>query len=439
MILLSIIIIALDIIIVSKLITNIKLNPISIYVSFWSIAIIANILSWYGYQKVDFWGWLIITFSILYFFLGSITVSLAFHKSFNNRLFKTNANDLKKYNVILKISMALCVISLIGIVSDWWILLQKFGDVKSVFINANLIYTMRVEGESLQGIPYLSSLSLSSSALSGIYLERTKRFRFLLIVPFILVVLGALASMGRMTILMAILLYINPYIINYSLKIKNSSIFKSRLKILILLITIIALVLGTSRIRAVRGGNIETLNQMPNVLKSIGLAENRAFASVYTNISGPIASFSWSLNRDRKDLGQGPIPGMQTISPIFRLIGKTGILPPVSYYEISPGGDLPNVGTYLKDVYIDFGLLGVFIIPYFLGFTIMLLFYKWIHKETIYTYTALSFMYLFVEFSPIMNLFRLGYYIMPFIVTVFLMYIIEHKIIKNTIMEIFRE
>lgn len=427
---LLIIIIALDIIFISILISGVRLNPITIFIFFWGLSIIANILNWYGFPKVDSWGWLVITSSIFYYVFGSMTVCLSKPKN-NNKYLKYFLDDFNKNNVILKVILVLCAISFIGIVSDWWVLFKRFGDIISIFINANLIYTMRVEGEGLGGIPYLGSLSLSACALAGIYFERTRRFRFLLIFPFILVILGALASMGRVTIIMAILLYLNPCIMSYGFIDRKNTTVRYRMKIFIVIAAIIILVLGSTKIRVIRGGNVEIVDRVPAFLISLGLVENPIFSSIYTAISGPIASFSSSLNHDREDLGKGLIPGMQTISPVFRLIGKMGLLPSVSYYEIAPESELPNIGTYLKDIYIDFGLLGVIMIPYFLGYFTMFLLYKWIQNGKITVCITLSFMYLFIEFSPVVNLFRLGYFLIPFTVSVLSIYFIEHKVIMH--------
>lgn len=96
-----------------------------------------------------------------------------------------------------------------------------------------------------------------------------------------------------------------------------------------------------------------------------------------------------------------------------------GLSPTVPYYSefIDIGIREMNAGTYLKDVYIDFGLLGMVVFPYILGVGTMLAYVSFRKRGSLLLLTLLSFLYVYLEMSAFMNLFRLGYYLIPLVAT----------------------
>ncbi|GFN23661.1 O-antigen polymerase [Thermanaeromonas sp. C210] len=404
--------------------TNHFFNPLGIYTFVWYIGLLAATLNWVGFKEIDPYGWIMIAISYFAFALGFFTIVLA-HKVINSKYSNKTAyafyNARSEINKIRKLTFLFCMAAAIGICYEWLGILSTYGGFSGFIKNANLIYSERIEGRYAFSIPYLSSFALAASALAGVQIALTRQFTFLNIFPLILVFLSNLASMSRAGIFMALGLYITPYLILANVKLgkkKNKLVIKktSKLVIVVLLISLVVF-MGTNFIRDIRGG-IESYSvpqsDLLNFLQKTGLFR----PSLYVYVGGPPIAFAESLKMDRDVLGRGEIPGTQTFAPFFRLLSKFGLSTYVSYYEefVDIGIREMNTGTYLKDVYIDFGIPGVVIFPYLLGLFVTFLYQHIRRKPNILCLTAVSFLYLYIEMSAIMNIFRLGYYVISFAV-----------------------
>ncbi|RWX45073.1 oligosaccharide repeat unit polymerase [Candidatus Electrothrix aarhusensis] len=309
-----------------------------------------------------------VLFDNINLFVFSSCLSIAFLTFRRGKQLHSPVDTIKEQYVnrlIRKYIIVLSVISSIAIFMNWVILIRMFGSIRGVLGNANLIYTMRVDGESFRAIPYLNTLLFSASALAGIYFERTKKIGLVLLLPLLLAVLDSLTSMGRVYIICAVMLYINPIIISYGIKHK-SNLSISRVKVFTVIILSITILLASTSIRLIRGGNIRKAEHKSKFLTMIGPYGEAVLTSGVDYLAGPVATFSACLDYDRVTLGKGPLPGMQTISPFFRVLSKLNLVPEISYYEtfINVGDRFMNTGTYLKDIFIDFGFLGIIIIPF---------------------------------------------------------------------------
>jgi len=133
-------------------------------------------------------------------------------------------------------------------------------------------------------------------------------------------------------------------------------------------------------------------------------------------VAGPPVSFSESLDHDRESLGKGEVPGMQTFAPIFRVLSRADIIDRVSYYEefVALGTSRSmNVGTYLKDVYIDFGELGCVAFAYLFGILSMWIFHRATQRHSLSWIGLAMFILVYITLSPQTNLMRLGYFVIP--------------------------
>jgi oligosaccharide repeat unit polymerase len=91
--------------------------------------------------------------------------------------------------------------------------------------------------------------------------------------------------------------------------------------------------------------------------------------SLYFYVTGPIAGFNEYLRH--RDQEVGSFWGRYTFAPIYRVLSKLGLptaVPQIGqfsewYYVPEP----INVTTYLKEVYSDFGGLGIAAFPLLLG------------------------------------------------------------------------
>lgn len=420
-------IVALFFVVFSVKVFGVLINPITLYVVVWGGGIVAASLNWAGYVPISSLGWWMISLSVLSFCFGGGTV-ICFNGNLINRYrkFSVDAHVLSS-RTILRAVVLLTLVASVGTFFRWMALLRLYGSVENVILNANQIYSLRVAGEAVGSIPYTGCFGLAACALSGIYWGGSGRFRLALVAPFVIVTLESIANVGRLGIMMGIILYMTGFLVAKDVSIgKHSKRVLGSRSSMCLLILVVGIIVGSTYIRVVRHGNIRDLPYAPKVLESSPFW-TAAVSSIYSNIAGPLTVFAESLDQRRADLGQSDVPGMLTLAPVFRLLAKTGLVPRVSYYleSVSIGPERMNAGTHLKDVYIDFGYLGVVVWPYLLGCIAVILFYEARRKKSLLGCVALSYVYLYIIFTTTVNLLRLGQFVIALAVSLATMVVVK--------------
>jgi len=429
------------IIFLSKMITGIIFNPIMLYTFVWYFTIALNSLNLWGLKPIDSQGWQVIFLATSTFIIGALTIiTVSFKNNYNrSKSIPRESFSPVENRTFIKVIGGLCGIAAISVIYDWWQIIRLYGTLTNFFINANTVYAMRITGQGLRSIPYLSSFSLAACCVAGIYMERIRKLNIYTIIPLVLVIFISISQMGRSYIIIALGLYINPFLINMQVKSGKNKRKLSLFTIIAIILLFIAILTVFNIVRDIRGANVYYTNPDIPAIKFLERI-NLLNPGIYHYIVGPISVFSQSLHCKPSSLGRGSLPGMQTFSPLFRLLSYTGLLSKVSYYEeaVDVGIFEMNTGTYLKDVYIDFGLLGVIVFPYFLGIISMVLFIKWLRKKQYMTMAALSFIYVYIELSAFLNIMRTGYFVIGFTVAIISIAIIDriyrrrHKIDINS-------
>jgi hypothetical protein len=67
-----------------------------------------------------------------------------------------------------------------------------------------------------------------------------------------------------------------------------------------------------------------------------------------------------------------------------------------------------NTGTYIRELHADFGVAGVFLVPYLLGMLITLLWFKFYENKNLIVLTILVYLYIIICFSFLMIVTRLN-------------------------------
>jgi FtsH-binding integral membrane protein len=67
-----------------------------------------------------------------------------------------------------------------------------------------------------------------------------------------------------------------------------------------------------------------------------------------------------------------------------------------------------NTGTYIRELHADYGVTGVFLIPYLLGMIITFLWFKFYEKNNLIVMTVLVYLFIIVGFSFLMIITRLN-------------------------------
>ncbi len=330
-------------------------NPLFIYSLSWTIFIFLYELKLIRYIPIQNETWIVIIFSFLSFLLGIITFF-----SFKYFASSTQNNRAKpgfSFNE-RKIIITLYIFSFIGLIvalQHWMVLINKFGSIATVFLRANLIYKMRVEGDIQGTIPYLNAFSYAAVFLGGIYTAIKGKITLTAILPLLIVIVQDMASVGRAGIFMAFILFtLSFFFTRHYYSEHNLSKKLNKINISIALFIIIAIFLvSTTVIKNVRG-SIEKFKASTSELNEL---ERSYFISpsLYLYFSSNIGVLSKYLEKG----GEDKMIGENTFQPLYNLLSKINIVDHPGFYP--KGYFIPmwtNSATYLRDIHEDFGYIG---------------------------------------------------------------------------------
>lgn len=363
------------------------------------------VVSLLGYTIFRFNG--ISVFTILLYFVYVIFFLLGI--SIGSQLQKIKILKLTiKTETVIKVLLPVAAIS---VVTGWLYMIRYYGDIPTIISHA---FNIREEtiGNGIQIIPtyvsYLSSFGNAGFVLSvARYCNLQERKDLYYSISFgLLILLLDLQSFGRVGILFVIFVIIGCILL-----------FRIKIKFRKLLIYGVALLIILMLPRWIRGGSsLEGVSseyspyllfKLPSYLDS--------FVSLYAYYFSGIFSFDELLNKDIP-LWFGERNFSSLINLFNRFLGESAeqritiIAPPV-YIPYKH-----NIYMILGEAYMDFGLLGLVILPIFFGLCIGYLFrYKGIYAD------ALKLVLIgWIFYTPIYNLFSFGSFMLAYIVLVFL-------------------
>lgn len=382
-------------------------NPVVIYVIPWSIICFFYELKLIRFVPISTEAWLVILFGYLSFIAGLVltNVVLGYSHKVNTITFFDDKNGKIIYNVILITGILSIIISLL----NWKYLINKFGSITNIFLQANRIYQMRVDGELPEAVPYVYLVSYVGVYFSGIYTALTKRVNIIVILPFLGVILKDIANFGRVGILLAVLLFIFTFFLSnkWFTGSKYFNLKENKKIITVFIIVLVLSIFGASLIKSTRGAfehfkgtNVKLANLSKNFLIS---------PSVYFYFSSHIGVLSKYL--------ENPIPntsfGSNTFLPIYNFLSKFELVEKKSVYQ--KGYFIPqwsNTGTYLRELHEDFGYVGIFLVPFIIGFLISYLSYRFENNPNLYNLLLLVYLYLIVAFTWLMMITRLAHWLL---------------------------
>jgi oligosaccharide repeat unit polymerase len=393
-------------------------NHLSIYSTIWTVSLGLYELKLIQYNSIIPEAWFFILLAWFVFYLGSIMVLRAGiatrHASNYATVFKEVIDNSQRFffinSKILKRSIiVLSVLAALSIGYHLFVVIHFFGGVKATILNANLLYVLRLRGEIQEEIPYLSSFALGACSLAGIYTAVRGKLTFVGVLPLVLIGLGGAASMGRASIFIAGVLFLTAFLYAPRQKLQKLSILTG-------LILAIALVIGVlTFISSTRGLIISFKYENPSM--EILRRTHIAFVpSIYFYFSGPPVVFSEYL----KAGGEKFYPGTYTLRPILNVLSKIGLFEPLPRYQDFYFTPEPmNTGTYLRELYPDFGPIGMTLFPYILGILLTILHLRIKKRPTLMHIVLQSHLYVIVFLSWLCNALFLGYYWISFIVSLF--------------------
>lgn len=393
-------------ILLGKFIFRYFFNPITLYVVVWGMQICLYELKLIRYPNLSAEAWMLIGIAYFCFLFGILFYYILFSKKSSNSSTSSDRISMLLENrpgVIHFLTFVLALIGTIGALQHWMVLLQKFGSIPNVFLNAYKIYQMRMHGEIKGFIPYLTSFSFVSIFFSGIYTGHREKFPLGGILAFIGVVLDDIANMGRAQMLFAFLEFvIVAWVYRIAWMRKRVQIKKIN-SALILLFSFVFFALFATVIKSVRGG-VESYKSATFAIKKLN--KNMPISpSIYLYFSGQIVVFSKYLEKEEEVC----IWGENTFLPIYNFIAKTGWIERPRFYQ--KGYYIPmwtNTGTFLREIHADFGYGGIFIVPFILGFASAFFWFGYFVSKKLIYFIFLVYLLLIIGFSFLMMITRLG-------------------------------
>lgn len=309
--------------------------------------------------------------------------------------FRINASNLLVF---------LTLLSAVLIAMLWSINISHYGSLEYILLNSFTIRSNSIGlAESIFPIylTYPSSLVYPAFVIAVVLFEEGGQRKYLAIaaVLFVLIVLQDLLTFGRIGILYAIFSFVG-YCVVYRkriLKLKNLVMFSLLFFILMLP-------------RLVRGSFDNMSGTMDNYLPYIRFHIHPA---LYTFVSVYIYYFSSPFALDQYlSWGVGDLTlGQRTFTPIYNILSKFLGFDRIN--TIDPMANIPfdyNIYTFIKDLYSDFSLFGVAVVPLFVG----LMFGKLYRGNTALDNCTKIYLLAWLFYTPLFNAYSFGGFFIGF-------------------------
>ncbi len=404
------------------------MNHLTIYCVIWGVLILLYEWKLLPYVDIIPLAWFYIFSAFLSFVLGVLTIVSARslsnkEKAFNNKsklelkIFSDNGRTVK---------YALLFFSAVGLfaaIQNWIVLVNMFGSIPMVFLNANTIYKLNVTRGIKGVIPYISSFGYVAIFFSAIYSAYKGRFSFLTLLPFIGIIIKELATVGRAGMLLALMEFIFTFFLfRYLLKDEPFSRFKFSKKnaIIVFMLMAVFFIASASLVRITRGSG----EYYPGASKELRELKNNFIItpSIYLYLSSDIGVLSQYLK-----LGDEQTKfGENTFLLFHDFLAKLDVIkrPP----DFQKGYKIPmwtNTGTYIRELHADFGITGVFLGPYLIGLLITWLWFRFYKGHSMIILAILSYFYLIIGFSFLVMISRLSIWVISLFIIIICIPILE--------------
>lgn len=320
-----------------------------------------------------------------------------------------------------KLTRYLLYLSIIAVLLGWFYLIRYYGDLSSIFLHA---FDIREEtiGDGIQIVPifitYPGSLVYSAFAItiSLYHYRRERKLLYRAALLGVVIVLTDLQAFGRIGILFGIFM-IGAYLFLFIKKIKFKKLFVP--------ISFLFLILMLPR--WIRGGSsLEGIGDRYSKYTNFVVPEMFApFLSIFAYYFSGIYALNELLIKDVAEYAYGQRNFASVINFLSRIVSDGS-----TQNRIVIIGDLvyvpfdTNIFTIIGEIYMDFGVIGLLIVPFFFGIIIGFLFkYKGIYADAV---KIILLAWLF--YTPIYNVFSFGGFLISFIFTAFLMMSTDSKI-----------
>ncbi len=399
-------------------------SPITIYFVIWLSLIFLYWLRLLRYPPLYLETWIVLWTSLVTFWLGAMTpafATLAVNKQKHCEVTSgaAFASFVKSRAQLLRgIILILCAVSFIAVIGEYAVLLRQYGGGGSLLTSLGSIRTDYATGRLSFGIlDYIAMLPFVAAVFGGCYLAIIGMRSLIPYLPVVAAIAWALPLTARMNILWVLLLFLNAFALSRVLAGRAILRFTRR-SLLLALSGVVLFVVMFNLLWQGRIGEGEYslfLNvASPEFVRArerlvgdsiVGKAMFGSLVSNYAYYTLQLAHLNFYLHETmlRGHAPGASLTGAGTFAVVWRAARKLG-LADIEGRLTGAGGlhwpELPfGPSTYLGGVYYDFGMLGLVVFPYFLGFSTALLYFSALRKPCFTKLCILVTLYLFIQIS----------------------------------------
>ncbi len=387
-------------------------NHVTLYSGIWGITLLlvqAHLIHYYPITN-QAWGYIVLAWVEL--LLGAVAIRYWLGHAPRSR--PQADYDQASLKVVGLVVVGLAGLAALALIAEWVVLFRRYGNVvQIVFEAANERYHARITGDVPGSIPYVGSFSLAAALLAGWYTASIRRFTVVSVFPPAVIALQAITGLGRATLLIGGVLFATGFFVAPRLPKPSTPVSlrpdAPRLRrFWFALSLILAVGVGGSGFAFVSGTRGLTID-LPGVDPAMQRFARYVpfFPSIYSSFTSSPVVFSEYLKAGARRV----TPGTYTLAPAWRVLGRLGLSKGVERHEENYSTPISsNVGTYLKNVYAEFGPLGIVWFPFLLSALTTSFFLRLTYQPRLSSVVIFAHLNTLVVFSFIENFLFLGYF-----------------------------
>lgn len=399
-------------------------NHLSLYSFIWGTGLALYEMRLIDYSLMTEEVWMVLGYAWLAFSIGAATlvfarIAIGVNDQPHQATTPSSNSERRAFTIAL---MLLSAIALISTLRRWAILIDMFGDIPSVLLNGYRIYRLRIDGKLPGVIPYLNSFALAAVCLGGIYSARVGKIKFITLLPLFIIVLDDIAQAGRAKMLMSAILLSSAYFLAKLAPARGETFSMSKMmkKTLAAALLVGVLLVTADFVRSYRGSEERFYGTSKELRQFEGTAILTPSIYLYLSSHPGVFNAYWQADSEH------PFPGSNTFAPIFRILARLNLAESVPHF--SKFYNMPiysNTGTYLRELHADFGIAGILIAPYLIGFLCSLVWFRVKQSAKLTATALLAHLYLIVAFSYLYQITRVGEWTVSLLVSLAGGYFIE--------------
>lgn len=411
-------------------------NPLGLYGFVWcfSLSLLeTNLIQYYPLSSETWFliisGWLSFSIGVLTIVASRSSLQRNTKQGFQQYIL-TESNIRAEQQVLYKILFIINTISFLNLLHLIYLIKNIIGDVTNVLAVGNFLYSFRVREGIPGSIPYVGSLMLTGCLLAGVYASSKNKIQLITVIPIIISILTSIFNMGRAMLILACILFIAGYFFEHIRTKKYIGVLRNgSLRKYFGITLVIAMIIGGAEVVRSNRGSIESYGSATGALKKIGKM-GFITPSIFMYVTANNVVFDQYLKSEK----ESEVVGNYTLAPFWRTLAKIGFDTYVNQYQ--PFYYTPvraNTGTYLRELHVDFGILGVLFGPYILGVLSSFFWFRIQKLGRLLDIVFLGFLFVVIAMSIFYWVLQLGYWLSGLLYGICIALYVDRQVHKKNI------